>query len=144
MHVAQPAEATPCRRHQERAVVIMVRRIVRMTIEDMGSLFLDLVVGMTMQGGFRLMLGRDFSHRERIVRRIFRQGNEPKAQNQRYRQDTSHDVVEEIAQSESHRVRIAMVYCRYSPSRVNKFLTGKGPHKSVFTKANRPREAKSR
>jgi len=141
MRDGQPAEATTCGRYQKRAIVIMVRRIVRMAVEDMVGLFLGLVMGMTMQGGFRIMLSHDFGHCQRAVRRVARDRKHGKANNQRDRQKRSHDVVEIMRQSDVHRVRFAMASARYSPSRVNKSLTGDGPHEHIHIKPYRPREA---
>ena len=94
MRDGQPAETTACGRYQKRAIVIMVRRIVRMAVEDMVGLFLGLVMGMTMQGSFRIMLGHDFGHCQRAVRCVARDRKHGKANNQRDRQKRSHDVVE--------------------------------------------------
>ena len=141
MHDGQPAETTACGRYQKRAIVIMVRRIVRMAVEDMVGLFLGLVMGMTMQRSFRIMLSHDFSHRQRAVRCVARDRKHGKTNNQRDRQKRSHDVVEIMRQSDVHRVRFAMASARYSPSRVNKSLTGNGPPEPILIKPCRPREA---
>ncbi len=88
MCVGQPAEAAACGRDQERAIVVVVRRIVRMAIENMASIILnlDFVMGMSMPRGFRLMVGHDFDHRQRVVRRVARDGEHGKAKSQRDRQ----------------------------------------------------------
>lgn len=144
MHVGQPAEASARGRYQERAVMVMVRRIVRMLEKDMAGFFLGLIMRMAMQGGIRVMLGHDFSYRQRVVRRVAGDGEHGKAKSQRDRQKRSHDVVEVMRQSDLHRVRFAMASIGYSPSRVNKSLTVSGTHESILIKASRSREAGSR
>ena len=88
MCVGQPDEAAACGRDQERAIVVVVRRIMRMAIEDMASIVLnlDFVMGMSMPRGFRLMVGHDFGHRKRAVRCVVRDGKHGKAKSQRDRQ----------------------------------------------------------